>query len=235
MFNKVKKSDSSKVDKSQWEQYLKETKGLERDYMAEIVKSRMIWQLLAMACFAFAVVAVLYHQFKPVTMREPFVLRVDNSTGAVEAVSTVKDQQKTYGEVVDQYFLADFVKSFESYNYQNIQNDYDKTLIMSSDQVAKQYKDIYDSTGGKKGRDALLGQNGTRKVKIVSVVPDIEKGIATVRFQTETVSGSGVQVESWLATMTYEYVKANIDTEVRLLNPLGFVVTSYRVDQEIAK
>lgn len=230
-----KVKDTSKVDKAQWEQYLAETKGLERDYMAEIVKSRKIWQWLAMACFAFAVLAVLWHQFNPVTIREPFVLRVDNTTGAVDAVSTVKEQEKSYGEVVDSYFVANYVRSYESYNYQNIQDDYDKTIIMSTQPVATQYKAIYDSTNGKTGRDTALGQTGVRKVKILSVVPDVSKGIATVRFQTDTVSNNGRVTENWIATVTYEYVNAKIDTEVRLLNPLGFVVTSYRVDQEVVK
>ena len=226
------KKKSDKVDKEEWQQYLNETKGLERDYMAEIVKSRKIWQYLALFSFVFAVVAVLYHQFNPVTEKEPFVLRVDNATGAVDAVSTVKEAEKTYGEVVDAYFIASFIKSYESYNHYSIQDDYDKTILMSADPVAKRYMSIYDSTGGNIGRDAELGTQGTREVKIISVVPSTDKGVATVRFETQTTSSQGVKNETWVATLTYEYVAASIDADIRLLNPLGFVVTSYRVDQE---
>lgn len=228
---KVKKK-SDKVDKEEWQQYLNETKGLERDYMAEIVKSRKTWQYLALFSFVFAVVAVLYHQFNPVTDKEPFVLRVDNATGAVDAVSTIQEEEKTYGEVVDTYFIANFVKSYESYNNYSIQDDYDKTVLMSADPVAKRYMSIYDSTGGSIGRDAQLGTQGTREVNIISVVPNIEKGVATIRFETQEVSSQGTLNESWVATLTYEYVAASIDADIRLLNPLGFVVTSYRVDKE---
>lgn len=237
MLKRTKKNNtsSSKIDKQQWQQYLNETKGLERDYMSEIVKSRQIWQWVGMFCFAFAVFTVIFHQMRPITVREPFVLRVNDTTGAVDTVSTIKNQERTYGEVVDTYFLANYVRSYEAYNYNSIQDDYDKTLLMSSTEVANQYKAIYDNTAGKKGRDTVLGQSGTRKVKILSVVPDVKKSVATVRFQTETVGGSGVVNENWIATITYEYVAGKIDNEIRLINPLGFVVTSYRVDQEIVK
>ena len=225
-----KKSD--KVDKEEWQQYLEETKGLERDYMAEIVKSRKVWQMLALFSFLFACVAVLYHQFNPVTIKEPFVLRVDNATGAVDAVATIQEEEKTYGEVVDTYFIASFVKNYESYNNYSIQDDYDKTVLMSADPVAKRYMSIFDSTGGNVGRDAYLGTQGTREVNIISVVPNIDKGVATIRFETQETSSQGTQNESWVATLTYEYVAASIDADIRLLNPLGFVVTSYRVDKE---
>lgn len=226
------KKKSDKVDKEEWQKYLDETKGLERDYMAEIVKSRKTWQVVALASLLFACIAVLYHQFSPVTIKEPFVLRVDNATGAVDAVSTLNEEEKTYGEVVDTYFIAQFVQSYESYNYYNIQNDYDKTILMSVDQVSNQYKSIYDSTAGNTGRDAELGQQGTREVNIISVVPNINTGSATVRFETLTSSSRGTFKENWVATLTYEYVAASIDPDIRLLNPLGFVVTSYRADKE---
>lgn len=233
------KRNTDKIDKAQWNQYLAETKGLERDYMAEIVRSRLIWQIVGMLSLLAFVLAVLFHQYRPVTIKEPFVLRVNDTTGAVQEVSTIKDQEKTYGEVVDMFFLADFVRSYENYNFQSIQNDYDKTILMSSDAVADQYRKIYqdDRNDTKKvARDKELGQYGTRKVKILSVVPDIQKQVATVRFQTETTSGNqSATVENWVATITYEYVSAKIDTQVRLLNPLGFVVTSYRVDKEVTQ
>lgn len=225
-----KKSDD--VDKKEWQQYLDETKGLERDYMAEIVKSRKTWQTLALFSFLFACAAVLYHQFNPVTEKEPFVLRVDNATGAVDAVATLQEAEKSYGEVVDTYFIASFVKSYESYNNYSIQDDYDKTVLMSADQVAKRYMSIYDSTGGNIGRDTQLGKQGTRDVNIISVVPNTDKGVATIRFETQETSSKGALTESWVATLTYEYVAASIDTDIRLVNPLGFVVTSYRVDKE---
>lgn len=235
-FKKEKSIDDSKVDKAHWNQYLAEVKGLERDYMAEVVKSRRDWQRAAVGCFLFAITAVLYHQFSPVTKKEPMVLEVDKSSGQVNVVSRVKDQEKSYGEVVDNFFVADFVKSYGNYDYYSIQDDYDKVILMSNDSVGQQYKAIYDGSNGQKPRDEVLGRTGSRKIEIISVVPDTEKGIATVRFTATTDSSQQSQIkENYTATLTYEYVSARIDEGVRLVNPLGFVVTSYREDKELGQ
>jgi len=235
MLGKIKKpkaSDVSKHDKDEWNAYLAGTRGLERDYMQEIVDSRSTWRKVGLACFAFAIVVVLWHQFMPVTHQEPFVLRVDNTTGAVETVTTLNEQEKSYGEVVDEYFIASYIRSYESYNYQSIQSDYDKVNLMSNNQVARQYQAIYDPSKGV-ARDEELGKTGIREVNIISVVPDIDKSLATVRFETKTTQGDGTSfVENWIATLTYEYVQTGINDDIRLINPLGFVVTSYRVDRE---
>ena len=235
MLGKIKKpkaSDVSKHDKDEWNAYLAGTRGLERDYMQEIVDSRSTWRKVGLACFAFAIVVVLWHQFMPVTHQEPFVLRVDNTTGAVETVTTLNEQEKSYGEVVDEYFIASYIRSYESYNYQSIQSDYDKVNLMSNNQVARQYQAIYDPSKGV-ARDEELGKTGIREVNIISVVPDIDKSLATVRFETKTTQVDGTSfVENWIATLTYEYVQTGINDDIRLINPLGFVVTSYRVDRE---
>lgn len=239
MLSKFKKSDetkdTSKIDKENWNQYLREVKGLERDYMAEIVKSRSLWQKIALFSVLSTVIAVLYHQFNPVTEKEPLVLRVNDTTGHVDVVSTVKEQEKSYGEVTDNYFVATYVKSYEGYNHFSIQEDYDRTVLMSSDAVAAQYRAIYEGTETQKPRDEILGKNGSRKVEIISVVPDTSKGVATVRYSVTTESQEGKTTENWVATLTYEYVSARIDEGVRLLNPLGFVVTSYRTDKELGQ
>lgn len=235
-FKKEKSVDNSRVDKAHWNQYLAEVKGLERDYMAEIVNSRKLWQKIALACFCFAVFTVIFHQISPVTHKEPMVLRVNDTNGQVDVVSRIKDQEKTYGEVVDTFFIADYVKAYGNYNYHSIQDDYDKVILMSSDSVGQQYQAIYDGSNGQKPRDEFLGKSGSRKIDIISVVPDVEKGIATVRFTATTDSSQESKIiENYTATLTYEYVSARIDEGVRLVNPLGFVVTSYREDKELGQ
>lgn len=234
MSNKTTNQDVSVMDKKAWAAYIEQSKGLERDYMAEILQSRRIWMIVALCSLMFAVAAVLYHQLNPVTKKEPFVMRVDNSTGHVDIVSTIKNQEQTYGEVVDSYFIGNYVRSYEAYNYHTIQKDYDKVMLMSAKDVANKYNAIYEpKEENKKGRDAVLGQVGKREVKIMSIVPDVKQGLATIRFQTRTIQPNyGVNTENWIATLSYQYVQADIDLLVRQINPLGFVVTSYRVDRE---
>lgn len=84
--------------------------------------------------------AVGWHLTHPVTITEPYILRVDSTTGAVDVISTVKDQEISQSVAVDRYWVAEFVRSYESYSYQSIQYSYDRTLSMASPTVAKQYE-----------------------------------------------------------------------------------------------
>src|SRR5688572_2067936 len=106
-------------------QYLEESRGLERDYLSELCRSRRTaWHV----AWAFGTIAVggvlagaagLYKEAPP-----PLVLRVDNATGAVEAVSAMRVREQSYGEVVDQYWINQYVLNRESYDYNTIQMNY---------------------------------------------------------------------------------------------------------------
>jgi type IV secretion system protein VirB8 len=238
-------SELSKLDKpvtrkesgitaKEWAQYINEAKGLERNYLDEVLKSRKLAQLFGLIGFIFGLFMLFWHLMNPLTITKPYVLRVDNTTGAVDVVSQIKTTEKTYGEVSDRYWIANFVRHYENYAYQSIQFDYDNTLVMSTPDVGSAYRSIYTADPKNPNaplpRDKQLGQSGTRTVKIISITPDTIKGIASIRFETMT-TGQSVP-EHWIATMSYKYANAQISENVRLLNPLGFLVTSYRVERE---
>lgn len=71
------------------------------------------------------------------------------------------------------------------------------------------------------------------------------KGLVQVRFTKTIVPTNGgnynaqeqtlspePQVKKYIATIGYEYVKTPAVDDVRLVNPFGFTVISYRVDEE---
>lgn len=227
--------DSKPKDADQnWKAYLSEAKGLERDYLSEILKSRKNARIFGVTGFAFGLLMFGWHLANPITNVEPYILRVNNVTGAVDVVNTIKNQTVSQGEVVDKYWVSNYIRNYESYSHQSIQYNYDSTLLMSSKLVGSDYSKIYDKTNGSIGRDQLLGIDRQRTVHIVSITLDSKvDGLAVVRFETRTTGES--QPESWIATMTYEYVKAAMSDQTRLINPLGFMVTSYRVEREILR
>lgn len=58
-----------------------------------------------------------------------------------------------------------------------------------------------------------------------------------VRFSTREVSSTGhiENSKNLIATIGYTYSNVPISAEDRRINPLGFQVTSYRVDAELIK
>lgn len=226
------KKKSKPVKANALKQYLEESRGLERDYIGEIMVSRKIaWRVALglglLALFALIAAFVAVKREAPT----PMVLRVDNATGSVDVLSTIGKHEKTYGEIVDIYWLNTYVLNRESYDYNSIQMLYDTTALLSTPEVQREYYSIYD---GQDARDKVLKDHTRIIVKILSITPDSGGGKATVRYTSQEKSSNGQvgTLNHLIATIAYKYTDAPISLVDRRINPLGFQVTSYRTDPE---
>ena len=211
-------------------EYLEESRGLERDLLLEQRRSRraawrvaaVSWALLALSLLGFALLL-------PLKRVEPFVVRVDNATGAVDIVTVLKTTPESYGEAVDKYWLNRYVLARESYDHETVQATYDATVLLSMPAVQREFQAIYD---GQEARDRVLGNRIRLVVRVRSITP--AKDTAMVRFvrSRRATDGSSEIEESLVASIGFRYVAAPMREEDRLVNPLGFQVTSYRVDPE---
>lgn len=177
----------------------------------------------------------------PLKQSVPYVIRVDNTTGMVDIITSVKDTEFSSNEALDKYFTSLYVKTREGYYYNLLTQDYALTQILSSPQVAQDYVKIYE---GANARQEILKNNNEVSIDINSVVLGESADIktATIRFNA-TINAlndkggrSAVQTSAKVATLSYEYSPADLTTEdERLKNPLGFKVTTYRIDDEIRR
>jgi len=177
---------------------------------------------------------ILLYLFKPLIKTEPFVIQVDKTTGLTQMLSSVSEKKITYDEAIDKFFTSQYVKKREQYFYSLLSKDYVYVQLNSTPKVAEEYIKIYT---GKESRDKILGQGIEEKVKVLSVTLGENAYIknATVRIKIDTYK-KGVVVDSKIkiVTLAYTYMPALKATEKeRLSNPLGFKVTSYRVDAEV--
>ena len=216
--------------------YLEESRGLERDYMAEILRSKLFAWRLAIGSSSLLAVALLTLLFlTPLKTNTPFVLRVDNVTGHVDVLTTLRESEVSYGEVVDSYFLNQYVLNREGYDYNTIQNAYNTTALLSDPEVQREYYAIFE---GAQARDTVLKDRAKIIVQVRSITPTPEAGspggTAVVRFSTQLKhnNGSVEPLQNWIATIGYTYKDATMSSVDRRINPLGFQITSYRVDPE---
>ena len=222
-----------RVKMSELDQYLEESRGLERDYLDELVRSkRAAWRVAGAAGVLVLLALVAIVALLPLKRVEPFVLRVDNATGNVDVVTALRDGQTTYGEAVDKYFLNKYVLNRESYEYDTIQTAYDTTVLLSSPEVQREYLALFE---GPRARDKALSNQARILVQVRSITPGTSKNTAVVRFTTRRkhLSGAPDVEDSLVATIGFRYVSAAMREQDRLVNPLGFQVTSFRVDPEV--
>jgi len=226
------------VTKDAMDEYRQSRRGLEVDVLDEILSSRQrAWQV-TVGAFGTTLVAlalagfVIYRYSQPVPEH---LLVLDKDTGAVQEVSLVKTE-KSYGEVIDAYWVAQFVIHFESYDFYSVQADYDAMGLLAASPVAEQYQNRYH-WGQTDSVDKRIGDSETTRVHITSVILDREHGIATVRFTTTKQVRQRPLAEAaqyWIATVAYKYEPSLMTARQRYINPLGFRVLSYRVNAEAA-
>ncbi|MCZ2157903.1 type IV secretion system protein [Bartonella sp. 220] len=228
----MRKNQAKPVKAEQLKSYYEESRGLERDLIGEFIKSRKTaWRVAGVVgvfgLFGMICGVVGFSQPAPT----PLVLRVDNTTGAVDVISVMREHETSYGEVVDRYWLNQYILNRETYDYDTIQLNYDTTALLSAPTVQQEFYKIYE---GEDARDKVLSNKARITVKVRSIQPN-GRGQATVRFTTQQHDATGAvgQKQHQIATIGYTYVGAPMKSSDRLLNPLGFQVTSYRADPEI--
>ena len=162
------------------------------------------------------------------------ILTVNATTGAVASTTVQKVAEISYGEAVDSYFVNRYVLNREGYEYKTIQGMFDSTRLMSGGDAWAEYNAIYS---GPNARDAMLGNRASINVSVRSISTDSDTGIATVRYTTQQKWSNGKidQPEYWIATIGYTYVRALMTTEERRINPLGFVVNTFRPAPEVVR
>lgn len=178
-----------------------------------------------------AIVAIVL--MMPLKETIPWVIRVDNTTGVPDIVTALDSKGVGYDEVVDKYWLAQFVRARETYDWYTLQKDYNTVGLLASPNVGKDYAALFE---GPDALDKKFGKSVRATVDIVSVVPN-GRGVGTVRFIKTTKrsddDGPGT-VTKWVATVAYEYRNPSLISESqRLVNPFGFQVLSYRQDPEM--
>ncbi len=194
------------------------------------------WNVAKVACglTVLAIVAIIL--LVPLKTVTPYLVKVNNNTGYTELLSIVSDETLPQDVALDKFWIANYVRYREHYDWYSLQHDYDNTLLLSSSIVSRQYAAQFE---GENALDTQWGKRISANIHILSIITDVKKGIATVRF-TKTINHIENKQPStpatWIATLTYEYQPSMpLTQQDRLRNPLGFIVTSYRVDAELTQ
>ena len=168
----------------------------------------------------------------PLKTVTPFVIRVDNNTGATDIVTQLKTAEKSYGEVINKYWLAQYVGYRESYDWQTVQSTYNATNLLSAPPVQSEFAKLYNKNPAAPHLVLKDQFKVIVKVNAISFVGEM----AQIRFEKHLIPlVNGVtrpEPQKMIATVAFEYQNKPLQETDRLINPLGFQVTSYRVDPE---
>ena len=166
----------------------------------------------------------------PLKEVKPIVITVDKSTGITEVKHHLTGVDIDKQEALDKYFLGSFIRAHEGYMHFSYSEDRD-TVLSFSDGNARQN---YLRQQHLENPNAYLNtykDNYARKVTIKEVlILDAKKQIGQARFYIEDPRKD--QPMYFTATIKYTYLpESTIPFSFMLKNPLGFVVSEYKVDE----
>ncbi|PPJ41508.1 MULTISPECIES: type IV secretion system protein [unclassified Pseudoxanthomonas] len=207
---------------------------------------RRAWLVAWSAIVMSLILAGGYFLFLPLKEKVPYLVMADPYTGTASVArlsGNFQDRDITTEEAINKSNVAQFVLARESYDSGLIgQRNWRTTLSMAGPAVSPAYIALHSESNPERPF-RLYGGASSVRTRILSIVlmgggGGARPTGATVRYQRSLYDKGRGQVQpldSRIATLEFTYnPDLRLSEEDRLLNPLGFRVTNYRVDDDFA-
>ena len=220
------------------ERYFAEAASWDVDRAQQARRSaRIAWSVAAGAgtCATLAVAALF--SLMPLKRVDPFVIRVDNTTGVVDVVPGYEGKS-ALSETVTRYFLGHYVTVCERFNTATAESDYEECGAFHT----AQRNQLWYAAWNRSNPDSPLNRyrDGTVVQIQVTSISFFTRGtgvadLAQVRYVKRRRNASGAEEESthWIAGVQYVYGEPSKDARVRRWNPLAFKIVDFRPELEL--
>ena len=220
---------------------------------------RRAWFVAFSAIIMSLILAGGYYYMLPLKEKVPYLVMADAYTGTSTFARLTNDinyQSVTASEAINKSNVAHFVLARESYDYSRIgDGDWKTVHVMATNNVTAEYRAVH-ANNKPDSPFKLYGNAKAIRTKILSItlLGDSNKSVVTdakgvpvkgaptsasVRIQRvlfEKATGEIQLLDSKIITMEFSYnPNLKMTDEGRVLNPLGFQVTSYRADNDFSE
>jgi type IV secretion system protein VirB8 len=224
--------------KAELEEYFREAESWDTNRVEQALRSVKLagWTAAAGWTCAVACAAALL-LLMPLKRVEPFVVRVDNTTGIVDVVP-IYDGRATPQEAVTRYFLTHYVTTCERFNFATAESDYEECGAFHSPARNQIWYSQWTATNPASPLN-VHKDGSTVRAQVTSVsfftrangITDL----AQVRYLKALRQGAGSEeiFSRWVATIQYSYSEPAKDPKIRRWNPLGFKVVEFKTEPEV--
>jgi type IV secretion system protein VirB8 len=193
---------------------------------------RTAWWVAGAATFVAICEAIALLLLTPLKTVEPYTLLVDRQTGFVQQLKPLEPQSISRDRALTQSFLVQYVIAREGFDIDLLQKDYRKVALWSSGAARESYLGAMQAANPESPL-ARLPRSSLVDVEVKSVTP-LADDSAMIRFDTQRrdANGRAYPAQPWVAVVRYAYSGEPMSVADRMINPLGFKVTSYRKSEE---
>ncbi|MBV9619646.1 MAG: hypothetical protein JO341_01355 [Gammaproteobacteria bacterium] len=222
------------------EAYFAEAAGWDQERLHTAQRAqRRAWQVAVAGwlCALASTLAVLF--LTPLKQVEPFVVRVDRSSGIVDVVPAFKGTAALEPSVT-RYFLSHYVRTCERFNFATAESDYEECGAFHAPLRNQAWYALWNPHNPSSPLN-LHRDGSTVRVEVQAVTLFQRASgltdLAQVRYvKAERAAGASADasVSHWIATLQYAYGTPPTEPRVRRWNPLGFKVLEFVAEPETA-
>lgn len=220
------------------ETYLTEAASWDADRVAMQRRSaRIAWWVAGGGWVCALTVAMALMLLMPLKRVEPFVIRVDNTTGLVDVVPVYAGNEPM-PEAVTRYFLDHYVTVCERFNFATAESDYAECGAFHTAQRNAAWYAAWNKSNPQSPLN-LYKDGTTIRAQVTSVSfftrSDGVTDLAQVRyFKGQRQAGSAEEARTyWIVSIRYTFAAPSTDPQVRRWNPLGFKIIDFRPEPEV--
>lgn len=198
---------------------------------------RIAWTIAGAGWVCALTVAAALILLMPLKRVEPFVIRVDNTTGLVDVVPVYVGQVEM-PEAVTRYFLDHYVTICERFTHATAESDYEECGSFHTPQRNQAWYALWSRSNPASPLNAY--KDGTTVRAQVTSVSFFTRAsgiadLAQVRYlkAKRTSGGADEQKSYWIATIQYAFAEPSKDPKTRRWNPLGFRIIDFRSEPEV--
>ena len=220
------------------EAYLAEAASWDADRAASATRSaRIAWRVAALMAALLTLSILTLMVLMPLKHVEPFVIRVDNTTGVVDVVPVFEGREPMQ-ETVTRYLLDHYITVCERFNFATAESDYEECGAFHSAARNQVWFAQWDRANAASPLNVY--KEGTSVRAQVAAVSFFKRGtglqdLAQIRY-TKAVRPSGGgqdQITHWIASVQYTYGEPSKDAHLRRWNPLGFKILDFHSEPEV--
>jgi type IV secretion system protein VirB8 len=220
------------------DEYYRSAESWDADRVAQWRRSsRTAWWVAGAGWLCAVAGALALALLMPLKRVEPFVIRVDNSTGIVDVVPVFAGEA-TQQETVTRYFLTHYLTVCERFNFATAESDYEECGAFHSAQRNQAWYALW--TASNPNSPLNLHKDGSTVRVQVNAVSFFTRAsglsdLAQVRYVKAARPAGGAEetFSHWVATVQYAYGEPAKDPKARRWNPLGFRIVDFRSEPEV--
>jgi type IV secretion system protein VirB8 len=198
---------------------------------------RAAWVVAAAGWIGILMVAAALMLLMPLKRVDPFVIRVDNTTGLTDVVPVYAGHGQ-FPEVVARYFLSHYVQVCERFNYPTAESDYEECGAFHTPQRNQAWYAQWNPSNPSSPLNVY--KDGTTVRAQVTSVSFFTRAsgvgdLAQVRYikAKRAAGGTDEQLTYWIATIQYAFAETAVDPKMRRWNPLGFKILEFKNEPEV--